>query len=194
MVFTSDLGENVGVPRTLVNNFIVPAAESSIPLPANPDGVARLQTLIQEASRQPDVTPQPVPSPPVIAEQVLGETYILEKNVLGWESFSLAVQEGDEALLRLDWDKTGPGPFTEAEFKLGLDGVQRQGTGPFGMPTVCMGRWEGENVFIAEVDAIGNLFNLRLELIFADDEVTGNILILNFSDTFVIEGKRAGSL
>ena len=110
VVFTSDLPESFSVPRNLVDEFIVPVAKSRTPLPANPDGVARLRTLIQEAARQSEVTPQPMPPPPAIAEQVLGETYYLEENELQWESLSLVRQEGDEAILRLTWDETVSSP------------------------------------------------------------------------------------
>jgi hypothetical protein len=191
VVFTSDLGEyQSSAPRNLVDDFIVPAAKSRTPLPANPDSVARLQTLIQEAAAQPQVTPQPVPSPPAIAEQVLGGTYMMEKNELGWESFSLVRQEEAEVLLRMTWDETVP--QTEAEYKIGLDGVQRLGTGEFGVAAAGKGNWEGENVFIAEVDQPGYRGNLRLKLKFQNDEVTATITG-NFPGTYIIQGKRTGS-
>lgn len=48
VVFTSDLDESdFYVPQTLLNNFIIPAAESSTALPANPDGVALLESRIE---------------------------------------------------------------------------------------------------------------------------------------------------
>ena len=191
VVFTSDLDDDLSrLPRHLVDHFIVPAAESLTPLPANPDGVARLQTLIQEAAAQPEVTPQPVPSPPAIAEQVLGETYVLEKNVLGLESFSLVRQEEGEAWLHLTWDETVP--FTEAEYRIGLDGIQRLATGMYGMPAAGKGNWEGESAFIAEIDETGILVNWRLELNFQNDQVTATFTG-NFPETYVIQGKRAGS-
>jgi len=191
VVFTSDLGEyQSSAPRNLVDDFIVPAAKSRAPLPANPDSVARLQTLIQEAAAQPQVTPQPVPSPPAIAEQVLGGTYMMEKNELGWESFSLVRQEEAEVLLRMTWDETVP--QTEAEYKIGLDGVQRLGTGEFGVAAAGKGNWEGENVFIAEVDQPGYRGNWRLKLKFQNDEVAATITG-NFPGTYIIQGKRTGS-
>ncbi len=191
LVFTSDLPNSFSVPRNLVDDFILPAAESGTPLAANPDSVANLQTLIQEAA-QPEATPQPMPPLPAIAEHVLGETYILEENnVLGWDSVSLVRQDGAEAFLRVRWGETESSD--ETEFKLGLDGVQRLGPGrTFGMPAAGRGNWEGENVFIAEVDESGNLVNFSLEMKFKDDEVTAT-LTGNFPGTYVIQGKRARS-
>jgi CubicO group peptidase (beta-lactamase class C family) len=48
VVFTSNLSEqNFFVPETLLNTFIIPAAESSAPLPSNPDGVMLLESRIK---------------------------------------------------------------------------------------------------------------------------------------------------
>jgi CubicO group peptidase (beta-lactamase class C family) len=42
-VFTSDLAEeDFYIPQELLNAFVIPAVKSSVPLPANPEGVARL--------------------------------------------------------------------------------------------------------------------------------------------------------
>jgi hypothetical protein len=191
VVFTSDLADDsFKFPRNLVDHFIVPAAESLTPLPANPDGVARLQTLIQEAAAQPKVTPQPVPPPPAIAEQVLGETYILEENLLGFESLSLVKQEDGEAWLHLTMDENVP--FTEAEYRIGLDGIQRLATGIYGMPAASTGNWEGEGAFIAEIDEVSILVNWRVELKFQNDQVTATFTG-NFPEPYIIQGKRAGS-
>lgn len=92
-------------------------------------------------------------------------------------------------LLRF-WIETVPSPVSE--YQIGLDGVQRLGSGPFGMPAAGKGHWEGENVFIAEVDEIGNIGNSRLELKFKDDEVTATFTGSGPA-TYVIQGKRAGS-
>jgi CubicO group peptidase (beta-lactamase class C family) len=48
VVFTSDLAEeDFYLPQELLNAFIIPAAESPSPLPANPRGVARLEAAIE---------------------------------------------------------------------------------------------------------------------------------------------------
>ena len=48
VVFTSNLEErDFYVPQRLLNDFIMPAAESSTPLPENPDGVALLESRIE---------------------------------------------------------------------------------------------------------------------------------------------------
>jgi hypothetical protein len=48
VAFTSDLRESeFYTPQTLLNDFIIPAARSSTPLPENPAGVAALESGIQ---------------------------------------------------------------------------------------------------------------------------------------------------
>ena len=48
VVFTSDLSERqFFVPQELLDDFILPAAKSSNPLPENPDGVALFESLIK---------------------------------------------------------------------------------------------------------------------------------------------------
>ncbi|UCG79871.1 MAG: serine hydrolase [Desulfobacterales bacterium] len=48
VVFTSNLEErDFYVPQRLLNDFIMPAAESSTPLPENPDGIALLESSIE---------------------------------------------------------------------------------------------------------------------------------------------------
>lgn len=49
VVAVSDLEEqDFYVPQTLLDEYIIPAAESSSPLPPNPAGVLRMQSLIEE--------------------------------------------------------------------------------------------------------------------------------------------------
>lgn len=49
VVFTSSLEEqDFYVPQTLLNEFIIPAAIASTPLPENPEGVERLESLIEQ--------------------------------------------------------------------------------------------------------------------------------------------------
>jgi CubicO group peptidase (beta-lactamase class C family) len=53
VVFTSDLSErDFYVPQNLLDTFIIPAAKSSTPLPANPAGVRQLESRIQTAAQR----------------------------------------------------------------------------------------------------------------------------------------------
>jgi CubicO group peptidase (beta-lactamase class C family) len=183
VVFTSDLPENhFFVPNILTESFIIPAAASAEALPPNPDGVARLQALIEEVG-QLQVIPQPVPTPPAIAESILGETYVMEQNPIGVRSFSIVRQEGDEMVLRATYEGD-----VELEVRIGLDGVPRLSPGSWEMPMAYTGGWEGESGFIAELDELGNLTQVRVEYHFEGDNVTATI---SGDLNMVIQGKRA---
>ncbi|KPL16215.1 MAG: hypothetical protein AMJ93_16010 [Anaerolineae bacterium SM23_84] len=52
VVFTSDLSESdFFLPERLMNQHIIPAAESVAPLPPNPDGAALLQSQIRDLAK-----------------------------------------------------------------------------------------------------------------------------------------------
>jgi len=49
VVFTSDLDESdFYTPQNLLDEYIIPAAVASEPLPANPGGTAKLKSAIDE--------------------------------------------------------------------------------------------------------------------------------------------------
>jgi CubicO group peptidase (beta-lactamase class C family) len=51
-VFTSVTGANFLQPELLVRDYVMPAAVSTEPLPPNPEGVARLESLIEDAAKR----------------------------------------------------------------------------------------------------------------------------------------------
>lgn len=54
VVFTSDLKpNNFFIPRSLLDDFIIPSAMSDTVLPANPDSVEKLEAMMQEVAGQP---------------------------------------------------------------------------------------------------------------------------------------------
>ena len=81
VVTTGDGGsDDYGVLATLLNTYILPAAESKTPLPANPDGAALLESRIKQVAAAPQ--PEAVSPLPEIAQQVSGQTYVLDANPL----------------------------------------------------------------------------------------------------------------
>ncbi len=155
----------------LVPNYILPAIESAESLPENPEGVARMQSLIQQVAQSPMEYPQPVPELPAIAEQVSGKIFVLEDNQLGLRSISLVRKEEDEAALRVTADWTTAGD-SEVEWLIGLDGIQRIGPGRYGMPAAGKGGWNADNSFTAEIDEIGNILVWQATLPFQNNRVT----------------------
>jgi CubicO group peptidase (beta-lactamase class C family) len=156
----------------LLSSYIFPAAKSTSPLPPNPDGVALLESKIAQAAEPPQAYPQPVPPLPAIAQEVSGQTYALETNPFGLLTMSLTLQEQAEALLRITTGGGTAAGVAEFEWLAGLDGVERIAPGRFGIPAASKGSWESDNLFVIEVDEIGNSFKWRFSLAFEDDRVS----------------------
>jgi CubicO group peptidase (beta-lactamase class C family) len=156
----------------LMRSHIIPLTVSAEPLPPNPDGVAALESKIQDAAAPVQVQPEPVPPMPEVAQQVAGVSYVFEDNPVGYTSFTLSFPAHDEALLKVTTSgnsaETGP-PF---EWLMGLDNVDRIAPGRFGMPTAAKGLWESDNNFVAHIDEIANRQKFRLSVVFEGDQVT----------------------
>jgi CubicO group peptidase (beta-lactamase class C family) len=159
-------GNQYGVLGTLLNSYILPAAESATPLRANPDGVALLESSIQQAAAAPP--PEPVLPMPEIAQQVSGQTYVLDENSLGLLSASFTFQEGEaEALLNLSFIDGN-----QAEWLIGLDNVFRISPGLYGLPMAVMGGWESDNVFVLHTDDMGKMQRNQISATFEDGLMT----------------------
>jgi CubicO group peptidase (beta-lactamase class C family) len=170
VVTTGDGGSEETVDAVLtplLTSYILPAAESETLLPANPDGVALLESSIQQAAAAPQ--PEPVPPLPEIAQKVSGQTYVLEANTLGLLSTSLTFQEGEaEALLNLNFSDGN-----QAEWLIGLDNVYRISPGLYGLPKAAMGGWESDNVFVIHTDGMGKIRDQnRISMTFQDGLMT----------------------
>lgn len=167
VVTTGDGGsDDYGVISTLLSYHIFPAAESETPLPANPDGVAMLESSIQQAAAAPQ--PEAIPPLPEMAQQVSGKTCVPDANPLGLQYASFTYQEGEaEASLNL-----GLIDGNQVEWLTGLDGVYRISPGLYGLPVAVMGGWESDNVFVLQTDEMGKMQRDKLGLTFEDGLVT----------------------
>jgi CubicO group peptidase (beta-lactamase class C family) len=158
----------------LMSSHIIPLAESAAPLPANPNGVATLESKIQAAAVPVSVQPEPVPPMPEIAQRVAGISYVFENNPLGLLSFSLSFPTDDEALLMVITMGSGT-PIADPQFEwlMGLDNVDRVASGRFGLLTSAKGSWESDNIFVAHIDEFANFehHKFRVSLAFEGDQV-----------------------
>lgn len=163
-------GREDGVTQELLTSYIIPAAESETPLPANPDWAALLASRIQQAAAPAQVEPEPVMPLPKMAQQVSGLTYLLEGSSFGMRWFSLTFQEQqDEALFKWIFYGTGDQGI---EYRVGLDGVPRISEGRFDIPAAVKGSWESDNVFVIHLDEVGNTNKWRIRLTFEGERVS----------------------
>ena len=126
----------------LMYSYIIPLAESAAPapLPANPDGVALLESRLQQVAASPQ--PKPVPPLPEMAQRVNEQTYVMDSNPVGIQSFSLTFPEGSEAVLSLRF-----ADGNQIEWLIGLDDVLRVSPGLQGLHSGAKGWWESDEIF-----------------------------------------------
>jgi CubicO group peptidase (beta-lactamase class C family) len=149
----------------LMNSRIIPLAESSTPLPAKPDGVALLESSVDQATAAPQS--EPVPPLPEIAIQVSGKTIILESNPVGLQSITLDFPGGAEAALRLTFIDGN-----QIMWPIGLDKVYRFTPFEYGLTMGVKGEWESDNVFVIHRDVIGGYEQERIIATFEEDQIT----------------------
>jgi CubicO group peptidase (beta-lactamase class C family) len=89
------------------------------PLPANPDGVARLESVVVELAQPP--APEAVPPLPQTAQAISGRTFVFEPNSVQLQSLRLDFDDSAEAAFQLEFAHE-PGPRVAV---VGLDGIFR---------------------------------------------------------------------
>jgi hypothetical protein len=136
------------------------------PLPANPDGVARLEAAVRSVARPPE--PRPVAPLPDAAGEVSGRTIVVEPNPLTVETMRLDFDASAEGEFRITLAGGGP-PLTG---RIGLDGLYRFSPGDRGLPAGVRGAWIDAATFVFEYDEIAGLDAYAFELSFEPDRVT----------------------
>jgi CubicO group peptidase (beta-lactamase class C family) len=170
VTFTSGLpAANFFAPEDLLNKYILPASESSAPLPDNPEGRAALQAAIDTFQW---LTPSAVPALPDTARRISGQMYQLDAdNPLGLTSLGLTFKDG-EATATLTLNDTH-------SVLIGLDGVLRRsdadGETIINPPSGLRGTWLESGVFFLEIYPIGTLANYTLTFDFTDDALSADL-------------------
>lgn len=124
--------------ETMLNDHILPAIQSDEPLAENPDGFARLQTMIETAANP----VQPVPPLPATALDISGSLFTFEENPLGWGTLEFRFDEGSKtAQLQLQ-----DLPLLE----IGLDNIYRLSKGEALGELLLRGRWTDEQTFVVD--------------------------------------------
>jgi CubicO group peptidase (beta-lactamase class C family) len=148
---------NSSLAEVLCCNYLTPAIQSDLPLPANPAAVAALEGRVAEAAQSDEGAPQPVPPLPVTAALVSGRRVALEPNPLELYSFVLTFDATSEATVQLE--SAGSANLT---LKVGLDGVFRFFPGEKGTIWRAKGWWGDPSRFVLLLDEIALYNYLRL--------------------------------
>lgn len=154
----------------LLLSYLVPAARSDRALPANPEGVAKLQAAVRQVATPPAEGARSTIAASPLAQRISGRRYEMEPNPFGFASLALVFDRKVEGLLRMSL-LTFDTHAREIEYRIGLDGMPRVAPGRFGLPAVAEGYWRGEDVFAIDLDEVGNINRWRFTLTFQGDRV-----------------------
>ncbi len=172
-----------------MRSFIIPAAKSDGALPANPEGVKRLEARIREVAQAAVQERKPVAPLPPTAARVSGQWYVAEPNMFGLVGCSLTFAAEEEALLSVGLCPPAVEEDVKMDWAVGLDNVYRVSAGRFGLPVAVRGWWESENVFIVDLDEVGNINHWRMSMTFEGDVVRAVMWEASGLPLQVIEGR-----
>lgn len=139
-------------------------SDSDEPLPANPEGVARLDAAIDAVVEPPE--PGPVAPLPDIARSLSGKTYFFALNPVGLKTVRFEFNGSSEATGFIEFSGR-----PQVSVPVGLDGVFRFSAGPDGRPQVYRGSWTDPHTFLLEYDGITNNDHAFLQFSFEGDRV-----------------------
>jgi CubicO group peptidase (beta-lactamase class C family) len=148
VVLTGALIEDLvmkSVLQPIVETFVIPAAKSDRPLPANPKMNQQLNALLNGMASPKS---QPVPPLPALATRISGKVLPCTPNALHAQSLSLRFDRKNECLLTVTLDNPeNSGPADTYEIPVGLDGVFRRGEIPKSGPVALKGSWVSGDTF-----------------------------------------------
>lgn len=153
-------------------------AEMQEQLPANPEGVARLEAAAAAVVQPPE--PAPVAPLSEVARLVSGRAYVFDSNPLELQSITFEFDGSPEARATLVAGDQPP-----VSWNVGLDDVYRFSTGPDGRPLGLRGAWTDAQTFVLEYNGITINDHSLLEFHFVDERVEvkfkeGQVIVVQF--------------
>jgi CubicO group peptidase (beta-lactamase class C family) len=141
-------------------------ADMENPVPANPEGVARLESAVAAVAQPPAA--RPVTPLPDVARAISGRTIVIEPNNIGLDSIAFDFDDSAEATIYL---AGGGEPVIVAP--VGLDGVFRFSTLPTdgGRLVGLRGEWIDPQTFVMEYNGVVSNDQVALQLYFEGDRV-----------------------
>jgi hypothetical protein len=177
VVVTAGLNAAVEAPEIekMLNEYILPAARSDVPLKENTTGLAHLQNAIQKAENP----VQPAAKLTETALQISGKSFKFEENPVGWQEMELGFEpNANTAQIILNG-----GPAIE----IGLDNIYRlSNVEPFG-ELWLRGRWISDQAFVIDypysfygAPKLGEMAETEIQLNFNLDQLEVKIVPMIF--------------
>lgn len=155
-----------------VKDYVLPAVKSDKELLQNKKSYQNLKAVTAKAaSKKIKAVESSVRSD--LERQISGKKIILEPNPFLIKCFSLIFKEATAKFkihFSFDCDRNSP-----VEYDVGLDGKPRISAGRFGLPAIVSGRWASENIFIIDLNEIGNINSFIIELEFNGNQIHGTM-------------------
>jgi hypothetical protein len=170
VVFTGvHFGYDFFYANTLLKNWIIPAATSSVPLPKNSDKNQQLSSMLNEmASSNPA---KPVPSLPELAIKITGKKYNFEENALSLKSLTFKFTKKSD-VMHIDWLGNRGSVYQHI---VGLDDVYRITRSDRGR-VARKGAWVRKDYFVHYYHNVGSTIKGVAIMVFKDDKVLVEII------------------
>jgi hypothetical protein len=139
VVTTASLDSYAGTPEIddLLKEYILPSIKADAAIVENPDGNARLNSLLETAT----YPVQPIPMLPGAALENSNHPYSFEDNPFGWETLEFVfTPETSTALVIMN----------KVPLTVGLDNIFRLSKSPEGYDMLLRGRWTDDQTFIVD--------------------------------------------
>ncbi len=164
------IGDYLPIPKEFLESWVLGAVESTSPQPPNPDGVTLLASRVSEAAVSIEGVPEDIAPFPSIAEDISGQTYLLDGNIYGLSQLRLTFPGGAEATFEVEMPEVIGGP--EFKIQIGLDNVSRFSPGRHDVMAAAKGGWVSDNRFSVILDELALISLWQWDLLFDGDTVT----------------------
>lgn len=153
-------------PERYLFEYIIRAAKSPDPLPDNPEGLERLESVIHTIA---EPERKQVNQLPGMALEISGKPWVFDTNTIQFRRISITFDpQSDEAQFSLAF---GPGNF---QGTIGLDGVYHL-TKAEGFLRAYRGFWESDSTFVIDYQIVDHTERGEARLTFEAEKLTASV-------------------
>jgi CubicO group peptidase (beta-lactamase class C family) len=146
--------------------LLASVVDTENPLPANPEGIAKLNAALKTIQEKPAA--QAVPPLPAMARAISGKTFVIDPNLARLTTLVFDYHDSAEGSFIATFDNGQP-PLSEV---IGMDGVLHMFKGENGLPAGNRGHWADASTFIFERDAVAGGEAFTYIVRFEGDRIT----------------------